>query len=680
MRQLLLTIISFLLVISTSALSQVDPCLSNDKKQKKALELIQQVSNFEKATLLLKEALNTYPNNPSFPFHYASRTYAFAMECFNKSETTEKGEQNLRLAFILFQLTQKKCANYHADCSYYIGSILLSNGNKEKAAVALQEFIDFPQDDFTRLPNDNEVKRSQVAKFLSDYLAEKALIENPVPFEPKLVVNVSSRLDEYFPMISPDNDLLFFTRKVDRSNLGDIDVNIKEEFSVASRDNYLADFSSGDPLPKPFNDGTFVNYGTASLSVDNKEMIICACKNETIYKQNYLNCDLYTTTYKRSGKGGNDFTWSPLVNMGPGINTPDGWEAQPSLSADGKLLFYTTLRKGSRDNDIYYCERKADGSWGLGKPFDVINTAGKDKSPFFHQDGETLYFVSSITDQRKGIGGLDIFYIRKENGSWTTPKNIGFPINTTSDELGLFVSTNGKVAYYSSYKDGNWNIYSFELYQDARPQEVVLIKGELLDDKNQAITDAEVEITNHETGEKTSFKVNGDDGKYTAVVKVNKPGDVTLTVKKDGFAFNAKVIKPETLKIETDLQIKTNFVLEELEKGKKYNINDILFSTDSYEIPLQSKIILTCFSEFLKENSEIKIAIDGHTDDIGDAATNLTLSLNRSEAVKNYLMDKGISENRLNARGFGEAKPKVSNDNEDNRAINRRTEFEVLGE
>jgi Tol biopolymer transport system component len=129
--------------------------------------------------------------------------------------------------------------------------------------------------------------------------------------------------------------------------------------------------------------------------------------------------------------------------MGPGINTKDGWEAQPSLSADGKTLFYATLRKGSRNNDIYIAIKKDDGTWSEGKPFNEVNTAGKDKSPFFHQDGETLYFVSESSDERPGVGGLDIYYIRKTEEGWSKPENIGYPINTTGDELGVFVSTKG---------------------------------------------------------------------------------------------------------------------------------------------------------------------------------------------------------------------------------------------
>jgi outer membrane protein OmpA-like peptidoglycan-associated protein len=122
----------------------------------------------------------------------------------------------------------------------------------------------------------------------------------------------------------------------------------------------------------------------------------------------------------------------------------------------------------------------------------------------------------------------------------------------------------------------------------------------------------------------------------------------------------------------------TNFVLETLEKGKTYNINDILFATDSYEIPSRSKIILNGFCDYLKDNPTLKIAIHGHTDDVGDAKENLQLSTNRSEEVKKYLIEKGIDKERINSLGFGESKPKVENTDEENRSINRRTEFQLI--
>jgi len=659
--------------------SQNDPCLTSDKKLIKLLANAMREETFEAKTAKFAEAMQKFPDNAETYYLYAKLCSNEASFLMRDEKTLSKGEGLQKKAIPFYQNAVKKCPNFHADCYYIVGATLLQNGDLKNAIPYFQKFVDFPQDDFSKLPEDYPQKKKEIESILEDVAFEKNMKENPVPFVPKKVQMVSSKLDEYFPMISPDNDLLFFTRKIDRKNLGDISSNIREEFTISSRTEAKGLFKSGDPLPKPFNDGTFFNYGTATLSVDNKEMIICACKVEKVYNQDYLNCDLYTTTYKRTGKGGNDFEWTTLVNMGPAINTKDGWEAQPSLSADGSLLFFTSLRKGSRSDDIFISEKQKDGTWSKAKPFDLINTDGKDKSPFFHQDGETLYFVSNSTKKRKGLGGLDIFYIRKEGEKWTEPKNIGYPINSTEDELGLFVSTNGKEAYYSSMKEGDWDIYSFDLYEDARPQEVVILKGELVDEQGKPIQGAEVEISYNDTGEKTQFKVNGDDGKYAAVVKVSQKQDITVSINKEGYAYNAKVIEKETLAKTNGLAIKTGKLkIDTVEVGKAFSIDDIVFDSDSYLLTTKSKYILNGFSTYLLKNSHLKLAINGHTDDLGDDEKNLQLSQNRSDAVKNYLIEKGIAAERLKAKGFGESKSKFPNTTDENRAKNRRTEFEVV--
>jgi outer membrane protein OmpA-like peptidoglycan-associated protein/tetratricopeptide (TPR) repeat protein len=659
--------------------SQNDPCITSDKKLIKLLANAMGEETFEAKTAKFAEAMQKFPDNAETYYLYAKLCSNEATFLMREEKTYSKGEGLQKKAIPFYQNAVKKCPNFHAECYYIVGATLLQNGDLKNAIPYFQKFVDFPQDDFSKLQVDYPQKKKEIESILEDVAFEKKMKENPVPFVPKKVQMVSSMLDEYFPMISPDNDLLFFTRKIDRKNLGDISSNIREEFTISSRAEVKGSFTPGDPLPKPFNDGTFFNYGTATLSVDNKEMIICACKVEKVYNQDYLNCDLYTTTYKRTGKGGNDFEWTTLVNMGPAINTKDGWEAQPSLSADGKLLFFTSLRKGSRNDDIFISEKQSDGTWSKAKPFDLINTDGKDKSPFFHQDGETLYFVSNSTKKRKGLGGLDIFYIRKEGDKWTEPKNIGYPINSTEDELGLFVSTNGKEAYYSSMKEGDWDIYSFDLYEEARPQEVVILKGELVDEQGKPIEGAEVEITYNDTGEKTQFKVNGDDGKYAAVVKVYQKQDITVSINKEGYAYNAKVIEKETLSNTDGFAIKTGKLkIDTVKVGKAFSIDDIVFDSDSYLLTTKSKYILNGLSAYLLKNSLLKFAINGHTDDLGDDEKNRQLSQNRSDAVKNYLIEKGIQADRLKAKGFGESKPKFPNTTDANRAKNRRTEFEVV--
>ena len=672
---LVLTFLAF----SFPSLGQKDPCLSSDLKYKKLLSKAISQENYEIQTKKLSALISKYPNYAETYFTYARLTMRESEMKYKNEISGQKSIELKKTALIYFKLTINKCPKYHAECYYSIGSSLIDDGDYKNGTTYFKKFIEFNENDFPSIPKDFTKKKKEVSDFINRIEFEDKLIREPVPFSPMKIQNVSSNLDEYFPMISPDNELLFFTRKVDRTNLGDIEKNIQEEFTISTFNKENNEFNYGTPLNKPFNDGYFKNYGSATLSLDNKEMIICACRNEKVYNKDYLNCDLYSTKYKRSGKGGNDFQWTALENLGPNINTSDGWEAQPSLSADGKELFFTSARKDSRDNDIFYSQRQKDGSWSKAIPFEIINTVGKDKSPFFHQDGKTLYFVSSNSNERKGLGGLDIFYIRKQGDNWSEPKNIGFPINSENDELGLFISTDGKTAYFSSTNIGNWDIYGFDLYQEARPQEIILVKGQLLDENGNGIKNASITINYNESGKSNTFQVNGDDGKYTAVIEVSKKEDITISVNKEGFAYNGLVIEKEVLENNSNTILQTeNLKMDTLLEGKSYNLSDIFFESESYELNKKSLAILLGFSNYLLQNTKISIAINGHTDDIGEDDKNLLLSQNRADAVKNYLIDKGINASRLKSIGYGEKKPSFPNSNDQNRAKNRRTEFEIL--
>ena len=272
---------------------------------------------------------------------------------------------------------------------------------------------------------------------------------------------------------------------------------------------------------------------------------------------------------------------------------------------------------------------------------------------------------------------MDIFYIRKTDQGWSKPENIGYPINTSGEELGIFVSAKGDVAYYSSYQNGNWNIYGFDLYLKAQPKSVVILKGQLTDDKNQPVVDGKIEIAYGSNGEKMVLDVNQEDGKYAAVVKVNANEPITVTLKKEGTAFNSSVITKEQL---TTNSLTVNMTSEALKAGKTYNIKDILYGTDSYELTNTTKLILKRFAEYLTENASLKIAIQGHTDDLGDDNKNLALSESRAKAVMEYLIEEGVEKERLSSKGFGEKQPKFPNNSDANRAKNRRTEFLLLSE
>ncbi len=675
MKVKLYVFVTFLFVISVHAQVESELCGEPSKKVMKYIDAAKQAQSVKDVQTNFSEAIKLDGENATAYYEFGMFYYKYAMVQYRDNPNPDFGDKALVNSQKMFEKTVELCPEFHANCYYYLGAIAYNFKDNELANEYFQKFADFKSDDNSRYPDDYTKKLDDIQKVLTKVSKEVDLKKNPVPYNPVIVKNVSSKADEYFPMLSPDNELLFYTRKVDITRKGDMIRNIVEEFTYSQRTNYLGNFDNGTPFTYPFNDGTFQSYGAATMSVDNKEMVLCACKDEQVDGQTYRNCDLYSTRFERSGEGGNDFKWTPLENMGAHINSQRGWDAQPSLSADGNTLFYTTLRGGrdaTKDNDIWMAERMTDGTWGPGKPFVELNTAGKDKSPFLHQDSETLYFVS---DSRKGVGGLDIYYTRRENGKWSEPKNLGYPINSEADEIGIFVSLDGKQAYFSSRVNGNWDIFSFELYEEARPKAVKIIKGDLIDEEGNPIEDAEIEVAYSDSKETKTFKVNGNDGKYAAVVRADQKDDVIVTVKKEGSAFSSKLITNEELKKDDPVIRDENMEVKELKEGEAYTINDILFATNSYELSNKSKFILKRFADFLNHYKTIEVLIQGHTDDIGEDDKNLTLSENRSDAVKRYLISLGISDKRLSSIGYGETQPKVPNTDDVNRAVNRRTEF-----
>lgn len=652
-----------------------ESCTPPDKKVIKVLDRAKEELDPKLATDLFTNAMNSAPDKAAPYFEFAMYAYKKADEYYGKGNDAN-GDKSLQRAEKLFLQVLDLCEEYHADVYYNLGVIAFTFERKEQAGKWFEKFANFKVDNPNAYAGDHRKKLADVNKFLAAPIADtpKAPLIATVPYNPVLVPKVSTPAEEYVPMLSPDNELLFFTRMVDDRGKGELQSNWVEKFTVANRATIFDQFDGGTYLKRPFNDGRFESYGASTLSVDNKELIFCACKTENVRGQDYKNCDLYSTTYERTGKGVNDFRWTEFKNLGHNINTEDGWEGQPSLSADGNTLYFTTTRKGSRDNDIYYSTRKPGGEWGIAKPLNELNTAGKDKSPFLHQDSETMYFVS---DSRNGVGGLDIYYTRKENGKWSEPKNIGIPINTPSDEVGIFVSIDGTQAYFSSREGGDWNIYSFELYEEARPKPVSIIKGELVDAYGEPVEDAIIEVAYKNSEETEQIKVNGNDGRYAAIVRKDQD-DVMITVKKQGHAFDSKLVTQDELNRSKDVAIRgTDLNVRKLEVGESYTLNDILFATNSSVLTERSKFIIKGFGRFLAENPTITILIEGHTDNVGDDAKNLKLSDDRAQVVKNYLISLGIDQKRLKAKGYGATRPKVVNDSESNRALNRRTDFVI---
>lgn len=586
-----------------------------------------------------------------------------------KSAKDPKSQNNYYSRYVkCLESVAKLCPSYqNYEVCYTLGKIFFSHDKLDVAKTYLKTYIDNGKKG-TKYYTDAESTYHYIEQYLN-------LIENPVPFEPVVVEGVSSAYDDYLPLISPDGSLALFTKAYMKKEVNSIyGDRFVEEFTVSkASDNNGLVFSPGEPLPYPFNSGK--NQGAASISIDNKTMFITICE---FISRDYDNCDIYMST--RVGDG-----WSELKSLGPNINGVKTWESQPSISADGKTLYFASIRESNvgfdPDNptsDIYYSTKDEKGNWSKAKNLgSKINTPGNEKSPFIHSDSQTLYFSS---DGHLGIGGYDIFFSKFRDGDWTKPVNIGYPINTQNNDLGFVVNTQGTKAYFASNKlngKGGWDIYAIDLYKEARPEKVFLVKGQLVDDNGYALSDAKLEVKNTRTEEVSEGVVDAETGHYAvAVTAKNENDDFLMVVKKEDYSFSSTLIEPTEETFEKPIEV--NFEVKPIEAGKSVQINDIYYATASYEINQKSYAVLNEFAEFLKSNPTVKVEIRGHTDNIGSAQTNITLSNRRAQAVYDYLLSKGVPKANVSYKGYGPNMPIADNRTEAGRAKNRRTEFYIL--
>ncbi len=586
-----------------------------------------------------------------------------------KSAKDIKSQNNYYSRYVkCLESVAKLCPSYqNYEVCYTLGKIFFSHDKLDVAKKYLATYIENGKKG-TKYYTDAESTYHYIEQYLN-------LIENPVPFEPVVVEGVSSAYDDYLPLISPDGSLALFTKAYMKKEVQSIyGERFVEEFTVskASDDKGLV-FSPGEPLPYPFNTGK--NQGAASISIDNKTLFITICE---FVSRDYDNCDIYMST--RVGDG-----WSELKSLGPNINGVRTWESQPSISADGKTLYFASIREGNvgfdPDNptsDLYYSTKDEKGNWTKAKNLGPkINTPGNEKSPFIHSDSQTLYFSS---DGHLGIGGYDIFFSKYRDSDWTTPINIGYPINTKNNDLGFVVNTQGTKAYFASNKlngKGGWDIYAIDLYKEARPEKVFLVKGQLVDDNGYALSDAKLEVKNTRTEEVSEGVVDSETGQYAvAVTAKDEADDFLMVVKKEDYSFSSTLIEPTEETFEKPIEV--NFEVKPIEAGKSVQINDIYYATASYEINSKSYAVLNEFADFLKTNPTVKVEIRGHTDNIGSAQTNITLSNQRAKAVYDYLLSKGVPQSNISYKGYGPNMPIADNKTEAGRAKNRRTEFYIL--
>lgn len=494
-------------------------------------------------------------------------------------------------------------------------------------------------------------------------------MQNPVPFNPEnLGDSINTEFDEYWPSLTADEQTLLITRLLPKRRLSDGRIpeknmnNYQEDFYISVyKDNFWQNaINAGSAL------NTSDNEGAQSISADGKLMYYTACSRS----DGKGRCDIYVS--KKTPKG-----WSEGVNIGSPVNTKF-WEAQPSISSDGRTLYFVSNRDGGfGQKDIWCSNRRDDGTWSapvnLG---DKINTSGVEQSPFIHHDNKTLYFAS---EGRIGMGGFDIYkVVRNIDGTWGEPENLGYPINTVANEIGLIVNAKGDRAMFSSDRVDNKgkDIFQFSLHKEAQPQSVSYLKGVVFDKNTKQKLKAHFELINLDSNN-VVMQATSDENSGEFLVCIPTDNDYALNVSRQGYLFYSDNFSLKGVFEITDPFLK-DIALSPIKIGEKLILRNIFFATNSFELDKKSEIELNKLVQFLTDNSGLSVEISGHTDNVGTSEYNLALSQNRAKSVYDYLVNNTINTNRLSYKGYGETQAIKSNDTEEGRAENRRTEIKII--
>ncbi|MDA3824298.1 MAG: OmpA family protein [Bacteroidales bacterium] len=511
---------------------------------------------------------------------------------------------------------------------------------------------------------------SERALALADKLTRNLLysiyaIEHPVPFNPQsLGAAVNTEQYEYWPSLSIDEQTIFFTvLGPPNPNLPPEKLQMQEDFYYCQ--NVNNQWVNRTYLGAPVNTNT--NEGAQTVTADGKYIYFTACNRSDGHGRM---CDLYYSQVQEDGY------WSDPINLGDVVNTNSS-EKHPAISADGRILYFTSNRAGGHgDYDIWMTVQNGN-SWS--KPInlgDSINTSGMEQSPFIHPDQQSLYFSSNGWP---GLGKGDIFLSRlKDDGTWAEPMNLGFPINSFNEEVGLIVNAKGTRAYYSTNRrEGtDTDIYAFDMPEKTRPVPVSYVSGRVFDSRNYKGIKARFQLINLETG-RLIMESNSNGGEGDYFIGLPSGSSYAFNVSQKGYLFYSDhfEIEKEYSKLKP---LRKDIPLDPIQQGKMVVLNNIFYDTESYTLKDESKVELNKVLEFMELNKNIRVEITGHTYNTGSVSFNMDLSEKRASQVVDYLISRGVSPERIIAKGYGATISVADNNTEEGKAKNRRTELKVL--
>lgn len=540
----------------------------------------------------------------------------------------------------------------HPRAWYLLGKLQYKQGNYADGVVSLNHFLKFAHP---------SVKLKQEAeKLLKSCRFGVWAVSHPVPDKlHKLNDSVNSTGSEYVNFVNEENNLLIFTRK-GIINIGTSKRSVyKEQVFVSAMKNKRWGVPKKMNFPWPDNN----NMGAVSFSLDGRSVYFTGC----YWPNGNGSCDIYM-----SHLAGN--LWNKPVHLNREINAST-WESQAVVSSDGRYLYFASKRAGGKGgSDLWVSKKQKNGLWGKPKNLgDSINTSGNEVAPFLHADGKTLYFAS---DGWPGLGGYDLFVSHKKaDGTWSKAKNLGCPVNTRYNEINIFMAPDGKQSWISSDRipEKGYDIFEFSPSKNIRPGKVDILLAKVLDSATHLPLTANVVLSTLPDGEVVDSLQSAMNGSFMMALPLNK--DYALHVYKKGYLFysdNFNLLRDTVAK-----KIHKRILLQSVAAGNRISLENIYFKFDKSELSQAAFPELNRLVLFLKQNSDIRVQITGFTDNIGTAAYNLKLSLERAKAVYDYLVLRGIAASRLSFKGYGNTRPVADNATQEGRAKNRRTEIVV---
>jgi outer membrane protein OmpA-like peptidoglycan-associated protein len=478
-----------------------------------------------------------------------------------------------------------------------------------------------------------------------------------------LSASINSPYEEMTPVITPNGREIYFSRRFDPSNKGG---------ARDLQDVYYSSFGEGGWSPAANLGAPINNNGpnaVFSVSPDGNTLLLM-----NTYAPDGTQKGMGLSISHRTSKG-----WSVPEDVRMRSFYNKSFYNEYFLSNDGKEILLAVNRDDTYGGrDLYVSFAEGNGIWSAPKNLgSTINSAGTELSPFLAADGKTLYFSSN---GHPGYGRNDIFMSRRLDESWTSwsvPTNLGKPINSTGTDAYYSVPAAGDFAYYVSNDGGlgRNDIFKVAVPTPVKPEPVVLVYGKVLNSKTKK--PISTGITYHEFKGDREVGIassNPDNGYYEIVLPV-----------KQVYSFFAEKSGFYSVRDRLDLtgtagysEIERDLYLTPIETGQQVTMNNVLFYQSKAQLIPTSYPELDKLARMMLENPSITIRLEGHTDNVGDRFKNIRLSQDRVAAVRNYLIEQGVPEQKIEGKGYGGSKPIADNSNEMTRRLNRRVEFVIL--